>query len=120
MTKQGGWPPSGFGGRLKDLREQAGMSQARLAERAGCHPLTVSKIERGLHEPAWPLVQALARALGVTCAAFDLPAGEAPAPPAPPEPRPRGRPRKAEAPGRAGAAPKGKAGGKPARNRRKK
>jgi hypothetical protein len=66
----------------------------------------VSKIERGLHEPAWPLVQALARALDVTCAAFDVPAGEAPAPPGP---QPRGRPRLAEAPGAAGASPKGKA-----------
>jgi transcriptional regulator with XRE-family HTH domain len=93
MTRQGGWPPSGFGGQLKLLREEAGISQAQLAERAGCHLLTISKIERGVHEPAWPLVQALARALGVTCAAFDVLAGDAPAPP---EPQPRGRPRKAE------------------------
>jgi putative transcriptional regulator len=92
MTRQGGWPPSGFGGRLQQLREQAGLTQAELAERAGCFALTVSKLERGAQEPAWPLVLALARALGVTSEAFVLPAGE---PPAPPRSRPRGRPRKA-------------------------
>jgi transcriptional regulator with XRE-family HTH domain len=93
MTKQGGWPPSGFGARLREVRERAGLSQAQLAERAGCNLFTVSKIERGLHEPAWPLVRALARALGVGCGAFDVPDGETlPTP----EPQPRGRPRKAE------------------------
>jgi transcriptional regulator with XRE-family HTH domain len=71
MTRQGGWPASGFGERLKALREQAGVSQAQLAERADCHILTISKIERGLHEPAWPLVRALCKALGVACTAFE-------------------------------------------------
>jgi transcriptional regulator with XRE-family HTH domain len=90
MTKQGGWPPSGFGQRLKQIREAAGVSQAQLAERVPCHILTISKIERGLHEPAWPLVQALARALGVPCTDFENGEGQAA-----PAPRPRGRPRKA-------------------------
>src|SRR3989442_532627 len=70
MTKQGGWPPSGFGDRLRRLREQQGLTQRQLAERAGCHLMTVAKLEAGTQEPAWPLVQALARALGVTCLAF--------------------------------------------------
>jgi transcriptional regulator with XRE-family HTH domain len=92
MTKWGGWPPSGFGGRLKTLREAAGLTQQQIAERAGCNQFTVAKLEAGRQEPAWPLVRALARALGVTCAAFDVPDGE----PVPePERRPRGRPRKA-------------------------
>ena len=41
----------------------------------------VAKLERGLQEPAWPLVLALARALGVTCQDF---VGEATAAPTPP------------------------------------
>ena len=32
--------------------------------------MTVSKLERGAQEPAWPLVLALARALGVEVTAF--------------------------------------------------
>jgi transcriptional regulator with XRE-family HTH domain len=117
MTKQGGWPPSGFGGRLKAVREGAGLSQSQLAGRAGCNLFTISKIERGLHEPAWPLVQALARALSVTCAAFEVPEGEAVAPP---EPQSRGRPRKADAetPGKAGELPRPQK--KPARGKRPK
>jgi transcriptional regulator with XRE-family HTH domain len=70
MTKRGGWPDSGFGERLKSVRESSGLSQAQLAERAGCHTFTISKLERGEQEPAWPLVLALAKALGVDCLAF--------------------------------------------------
>ena len=32
--------------------------------------MTLAKLERGVHEPAWPLVLTLARALGVEVAAF--------------------------------------------------
>jgi transcriptional regulator with XRE-family HTH domain len=70
MTKRGGWPESGFGRRLKATREAKGLSQAQLAEAAGCHTFTISKLERGEQEPAWPLVLALAKALGVDCKAF--------------------------------------------------
>src|SRR2546421_7448432 len=72
------WEPSGFAGRLQLLRERAGLTQAELAERAGCFPLTISKLERGVQEPAWPLVVCLAHALDVSCDAFrtDLPVGK--------------------------------------------
>ena len=90
MSKQGGWPPTGFGGRLRALREQAGLSQLPLAEKAGCNQFTVAKLERGLQEPAWPLVLALAKALGVDCEAFNGAAADEPA-----ERRSPGRPAKA-------------------------
>lgn len=106
MSKQGGWPPTGFGSRLRDLRERAGLTQKQLAEKAGCHPMTLAKLERGVQEPAWPLVLALGQALGVTCEAFTQEAGaERPAPPqsqppkamdpetAPAPTRKRGRPK---------------------------
>lgn len=70
MTKQGGWPPSGFGTRLRELREGHGLTGEKLAELAGCHPMTISKLERGTQEPAWPLVLALCQALGVEVGAF--------------------------------------------------
>lgn len=70
MSKQGGWPSTGFGSRLRALRERAGLTQPGLAEKAGCNKFTVAKLERGTQEPAWPLVLALAKALGVECTAF--------------------------------------------------
>src|SRR5579875_3867528 len=93
MTKQGGWEATGFAVRLRAVREQAGLSQRELAERAGCNVFTLSKLERGTQEPAWPLVLALARALGVECMAFQPTGNQLPEESA----RPRGRPRKADA-----------------------
>jgi transcriptional regulator with XRE-family HTH domain len=104
------WPPSGFGGRLQQLRERAGLTQAELAERAGCFPLTVSKLERGVQEPAWPLVVALARALGVSCDSFVVNDGDQMGE----KPRPRGRPK------RTVTAPPEQRSGKGAGHRRKR
>jgi transcriptional regulator with XRE-family HTH domain len=66
------------------------MSQRELAGAAGCNANTIAKLERGEQEPAWPLVLALAKALGVDCTAFNVtpaasgsqeaPAGDKPAP----------------------------------------
>jgi transcriptional regulator with XRE-family HTH domain len=92
MTKRGGWPATGFGRQLQTARESKRFSQVQLAERAGCHPFTISKLERGEQEPAWPLALALAQALGVSVAAFADPA-TLPPPTVPPPPR--GRPRTA-------------------------
>jgi DNA-binding XRE family transcriptional regulator len=55
---------------LKALRESAGLSQQGLADRAGCNKFTVTKLEAAKQEPAWPLVLAICRALGVTCQAL--------------------------------------------------
>ncbi len=67
---QGGWPDTGFSYRLKELRQAAGLTQAELAERAACNKFTVAKFEAGKQVPAWPLVLALAEALGVDCTAL--------------------------------------------------
>jgi DNA-binding XRE family transcriptional regulator len=75
MSKIGGWESTGFGPRLKALREAAGLSQLDLAVKAGCHKITLSKLEQGKQEPAWPLVLAICKALGVTCEAFCQPSG---------------------------------------------
>jgi putative transcriptional regulator len=105
MTRQGGWDATGFGVRLKAIREEAGLSQSELAEKVGCHKFTISKLERGTQEPAWPLVLALCKALGLTCEAFTPAPGEQP-PAAEPK---MGRPRKAPASGKAsGQKKKGK------------
>ena len=54
----------------KRLREDAGLSQAALAEAAGMNVFGVAKIEQGLREPGWGTVLKLAAALGVECTAF--------------------------------------------------
>jgi transcriptional regulator with XRE-family HTH domain len=87
MTRRGGWPQTGFGERLRELREGAGLTQQQLGDRAGCHTMTIAKLEAATQEPAWPLVLALAQALGVGPNAFLQ------EPSSSPEPR-RGRPRK--------------------------
>jgi transcriptional regulator with XRE-family HTH domain len=80
--------PKLFGARLKELREQAGLTQKALADKAGISQRAVSHYEQGLHDPTWTSVLALATALGVDCLAFQQAPAEVP------EPR-RGRPRKA-------------------------
>jgi transcriptional regulator with XRE-family HTH domain len=60
----------GFAFHLKRLRGAAGLSQAELAERAGLHRMGLAKLEQGTREPSWGTVQALAKALGVSVAAF--------------------------------------------------
>src|SRR5262245_21074158 len=56
--------PSGFGGRLKELRTRAGLTQQQLADQAGVSRATVADLEQGRYEPSWPMVLALAGALG--------------------------------------------------------
>jgi putative transcriptional regulator len=86
MPKAGGWPESGFGKRLRELREARGLTQEQLAGGAECSRFTVLKVESGSQEPAWPLAVAFARALGVSVADF-LPDG----PTTRPAPKPSGQ-----------------------------
>jgi transcriptional regulator with XRE-family HTH domain len=96
--------PTGFGSRLKELREAAGLSQQQLADKIGFHRFSVAKLEQGVRGPTWSTVKALSEALGVPCDAFSQPAvsleKSARGRPAKPKPsaaapkRPRGRPKK--------------------------
>src|SRR5262249_28754620 len=61
---------TGFGQRLKALRESAGLTQVQLAKAAGLNRFGLAKLEQGVGEPHWPTVLALANALGVSCEAF--------------------------------------------------
>jgi transcriptional regulator with XRE-family HTH domain len=82
---------TGFGRRLKDLREKAGLTQQQLADAAGLNKFGLAKLEQGVGEPHCPTVLTLAQALGVDCLAFTEPAG-----PGHDQPRGRGRPPKAQ------------------------
>ena len=94
-----------FPGRLRELREAAGLTQRDLADKIGVHVDAVARWEQGRREPSWATVLALAVALGVDCMAFTAPPAEGA------EPRGRGRPRKVEG-GQTGAGPSGKKKGR--------
>lgn len=79
-----------FAEKLKELREQAGLTQYALAAKSGLSRQILSKLELGQHEPSWMTVQILSTALGVDCIAF---ADEIQLP-EPGVSRGRGRPRK--------------------------
>jgi len=58
--------PGPVGANLKRLRDQRDMSQRALAEKAGVHPITISKLETGVSQDAdLSTIRALAGALGV-------------------------------------------------------
>jgi transcriptional regulator with XRE-family HTH domain len=102
-----------FGKRLKRLREQAGLTQQQLADQTKTHRITIVKLEQDVYGPTWATVQALTKALGCTCSAFE---GTVDPPPKEEteQPRKRGRPKKAPPPAQPEA-------GKPeAKKRRKK
>jgi transcriptional regulator with XRE-family HTH domain len=57
---------TGFGERLKYLRQAAGFSQQSLATATGLSVFGVAKLEQGAREPGWATVLVLADALDVT------------------------------------------------------
>lgn len=79
-----------FAGRLRELRESAGLTQQQLAERASMAWRTITHLESGDRKPSWETVLALSKALDVSCEAFTSEPMEH-------EPKGRGRPRKAKA-----------------------
>jgi transcriptional regulator with XRE-family HTH domain len=59
-----------FAEKLRALRDQAGMSEAKLAETSGLTLSSVHAYGLGRRKPSFEAVVKLARALGVTCEAF--------------------------------------------------
>jgi transcriptional regulator with XRE-family HTH domain len=55
-----------FGARVRTLREQAGLSQEKLAEKVGVHASAIGHVENGTRELGIGKVWKLALALGVT------------------------------------------------------
>jgi transcriptional regulator with XRE-family HTH domain len=70
-AKKEGWGSTGFGDTLSGLRKVNRLSQQELADKVGCNVITISRIERGVQEPAWPLVLRICAALNVNCLAFE-------------------------------------------------
>src|SRR5262245_61686837 len=95
-----------FAGRLKELRQDAGLTQQQLADKAGMVVGVVRNLEQSLNFPTWETVLALAQALSVDCTAFTQPpAKQKPLRPGRP-PKPKGDPKPAT-PKRLRRKPKG-------------
>ncbi len=62
-----------LGGRIRDFRETAGLTQAELSSRAGIGRVTLTRIEKGEHSPRTETLTAIARALGVDVEDLILP-----------------------------------------------
>jgi len=52
--------------RLKELREEKGISQVHLAKEIGIYQATISKYEKGLREPDFQTLKKLCDFFGVT------------------------------------------------------
>jgi transcriptional regulator with XRE-family HTH domain len=79
-----------FAEKLRELRDRAGLSEAKLAEKSGVSFASIHMYGLGQRSPSFAAVVKIARSLGVTCEAFagcDDVDGE-------PEPAPKRRPRK--------------------------
>lgn len=61
---------TGFGGRLKALREEAGLTQQQLADRLGIAATTITRLENGGRTPSWETVIRIAEALKVSTDSF--------------------------------------------------
>jgi DNA-binding XRE family transcriptional regulator len=59
------------GGRIKDLRETAGLSQAELAVKAGLTQSHISRLENAEHSPTHLTLEKIAKALGVEARQID-------------------------------------------------
>ena len=64
-----------LGQRIRKLRKQQKLSQTELAEKAGVALMTISRIERGEHDPHVRTLVRIARALGVSTISLMLSAG---------------------------------------------
>jgi transcriptional regulator with XRE-family HTH domain len=78
-----------FQDKLKEVRQQKGLTQEQLAQRAGISLGNVRNYEQGIRQPSWVAVVRLSRALAVSADTFSVcvPDGQQ-------QPAPRGRPRK--------------------------
>lgn len=59
--------------RLRELRQDAGLTQFSLAVKSGIQINTIARLEQGVTGPTWATVRKLAEALGVGVEAFAQP-----------------------------------------------
>ncbi len=67
--------PQLIGTRVQELRQAAGLSQEKLAERAGLHRNYIGRVERGQPEVSVRAIERIALALNLSLAEFFKPFG---------------------------------------------
>ncbi len=67
-----------FGGRLRELRESAGLTQHQFADKVGMTRDGIAHLETGRRSPSWDTVLAICSALGVSCEEFRQAPADAP------------------------------------------
>lgn len=82
-----------FAGRLRELREAAGLTQQQLAERAGMAWRSITHLEGGDRKPSWETVLKLCGVLNVDCREFTK------------EPVPRSKPKRGRPPKKRAGVP---------------
>jgi transcriptional regulator with XRE-family HTH domain len=55
---------------LREIRQEKGLSQEALADKAGLHRTYISQVERGLKSPSLRSLEQIAQALGVPASAL--------------------------------------------------
>lgn len=63
------------GGRIRCFREQAGLTQQELAEKAGLRQSHISRLEKGHHSPSALTMEKIAGALGIAVSELDPSSG---------------------------------------------
>jgi transcriptional regulator with XRE-family HTH domain len=59
-----------LGKNVKKVREKAGITQEKLADKAGVHVSYISRIERGIVNPSYDVLENIAKALRVKSSEF--------------------------------------------------
>jgi DNA-binding XRE family transcriptional regulator len=67
-----------FAGRLRELREKAGLTQQQLADKIDLTRDGVAQMETGRRSPSWQTVLAICSAFGVSCEEFRQAPAKAP------------------------------------------
>ncbi len=55
---------------LREIRQEKGLSQEALADKAGLHRTYISQVERGLKSPSLRSLEQIAQALGIPASAL--------------------------------------------------
>lgn len=50
---------------IRNARIESGLTQLEVAKKAGVHPNTIAKIERGIQEPSYSTLKQLAKVLDI-------------------------------------------------------
>jgi DNA-binding XRE family transcriptional regulator len=60
-----------IGNKIREIREDKGLSQTKLADKSGLRQPQISRLEAGIHSPSFKTLEKIAKALDVTIGELD-------------------------------------------------